>query len=239
MTATALTATQFATLLARAEQGYVAAIIAKTDAEAAQETRKTGSNAATRKASIQKALIAANKKAVAAHFAALKAIPAQASAIAALDSEVAENGLTTEQAVLAMEHVLNIKAAKELIDATYEATRAMVYRTMDLAFADEDFPEHTNGVIDVPETGKRFAREGAGRKEATLDEEALIASIGEDAWNEITTEKVVTTRVLDEEKLAALAVDRPELLEAIRAAVVPGEWKTPRLMVRNIPPTKE
>ena len=238
MTATIAT-TDIATILANAEANYVKAILAKTEAEALENVKKSGSSVAQRKASINKALAEANKQAIAAHVAALKSIPTEASALAAIGDEVSDNGLTTDQAVLAMEHVLHIKAAKDLIDAIYEATRAMVYRTMDLAFADEEFPEHTNGVIDVPETGKRFAREGAGRKAATIDNKALADAIGAELWDEISTEQVTVKRVIDEEKLAAVVADHPELLEAIRGAVVPGEWKTPRLMVRNIPPTKE
>ena len=90
------------------------------------------------------------------------------------------------------------------------------------------------------DAAERAALRVPGRTDdATIDNKALADAIGAELWDEISTEQVTVKRVIDEEKLAAVVADHPELLEAIRGAVVPGEWKTPRLMVRNIPPTKE
>ena len=232
----ALAKAALAEILPQKGNGYIADILAAADA-AALQTQKLGNNVETRKAAIRKALADANKKAVADHVKACKNLPAQAAEVALRGDEIAENGMSDEDAVLTMRQALDIKLAKELADASYEAIKALVYRSMDLAFAEagEEFPEHTNGYIDVPELGKRFCREGAGRKEATLDDAKLAELLGEELFAAVTTEKVVVTRVVDEDKLAAAVADNPALLEQVRAAVKPGDWKSPRFWVRDIP----
>jgi hypothetical protein len=222
--------------LSKKDTGYIANLLAQVDADILQ-TQKQGNNVETRKAAIRKALADANKKAVADHLKAFKNVPAQAQAIAAFAPEAAERGLDEDEAVVVMRQVLDIKLAKEMADAAYEAAKALVFGSMNLAFAEdgEEFPEHTNGVIDVPELGKRFCREGAGRKDANIDLAALAELVGEEVFAKITAEKVTVTRVIDEDALAAAVNETPELLEQVRAAVKPGDWKTPRLWVRDIP----
>ena len=46
-------------------------------------------------------------------------------------------------------------------------------------------------------------------------------------------------RVLDENKLIAAVGDNPALLEQVRSAVKAGDWKTPRLMIRDIPANEQ
>lgn len=222
--------------LAKQKTGYIANLLAQIDADILQ-TQKQGNNVETRKAAINKALAEANKKAVADHFKAFKNVPAQAQAIAAFAPEASERGLDSDEAVVAMRQVLDIKLAKEMADASYEAVKALVFNSMNLAFAEqgEEFPEHTNGQIDVPELGKRFCREGAGRKDASIDMDKLAAIVGEDVFNQITAEKVTVERVVDEDALAAAINANPALMEQVRAAVKPGDWKTPRFWVRDIP----
>lgn len=217
--------------------GYIANILADAD-KAALQTVKRGSNVETRKAEITKALVANQKKAVADHLKALKNLAGQAAELASLDSdEMAAHGLSDEDAVLAMRQYLDIKMAKELADASYDVVKELVFQTMNVAFAEagEEFPEHVNGYIDVPDLGKRFCREGAGRKDASLDDVKLAEIIGDELFAAITTEKVVVTRVVDEDKLAAAVAANPALMEQVRAAVKTGDWKSPRLMVRAIP----
>lgn len=239
MTKSLATTADLAALLATDEDGFVAAIVA-TEAEKALETEKTGNNAGIRKAAIQKAMISADKKAVADHVAALKAQADLFKKVAALTEEIGENGATTEQAVLLMSMITGGKMGEEFIKAAYELGKELVFRSMDKAFteAGEEFPEHTNGVLDVPELGKRFCREGAGRKDSSLDEDALRERVGEEVWAQITREEVIpatTVRKIDEAALIAAAADNPSLLEDVRAAVKVGDWKSPRLMIRNIP----
>lgn len=229
--------------------GYVAQIVADVDAKALA-TEKRGSNVETRKAAHLAALVKTNKKVkgssadLAPTAKAIKGFVAKAKAMAAFVESAVESGLTEEQAVIAMSVALDGKLINEFVAATYDATKSAVYASMDAAAAEagEEFPAQTAMTLDVPETGKRFCREGVGRKPATLDEEKLAELIGEKAWEAITTEQVIpatVVRVIDESKLAAAVNDNPALLEQVREAVIPGDWKTPRLMIRDIPATEK
>lgn len=229
--------------------GYVAQIVADVDAKKLA-TEKVGSNVETRKAAHLASLVKANKKVkgctadLAPTAEALKGFVAKAKAVAAFIETAMEEGLTEEQAVLVMSEALDVKLIKEFADATYDAAKTAVFRTMDVAAAEmgEEFPEQTAMTLDVPQTGKRFCREGVGRKPASLDEEKLAELIGAEAWEAITTEQVIpatVVRVIDETKLAAAVADNPALLEQVREAVIPGDWKTPRLMIRDIPATEK
>lgn len=229
--------------------GYVASIVADVDAKALA-TEKRGSNIETRKAAHLASLVKANKKVkgctadLAPTADAMKGFVAKAKAVAAFIETAMEQGLTEEQAVLVMSEALDVKLIKEFADATYDAAKAAVYRTMDAAAEEqgEEFPSQTAMVLDVPELGKRFCREGTGRKPASLDEAKLAELVGDDVWSEITTEQVIpatVVRVIDEAKLAAAVANDPALLEQVREAVVPGDWKTPRLMIRDIPATEK
>ena len=231
------TSADLAALLAQDEDGFVANIVAAEAAKALQ-TEKTGNNAAIRKASIRKAMVSADKKAVADHVAALKAQADLFKKVAAQAEAIGETGADTEQAVLLMSLITGGKLGEEFIKAAYDLGKELVFRSMDQAFADEEFPEHTNGVLDVPELGKRFSREGAGRKDSSLDEDKLRELVGEEVWAQITREEVIpatTIRKIDEAALIAATADNPSLLEDVRAAVKVGDWKSPRLMIRDIP----
>lgn len=236
-----ITTTSAASLLASLD-GYVAQIVAEKEAEALA-TEKRGSNVETRKAALMTALVKANKKVkgssadLAPAATAAKSLPAKSKAIAAFVESATETGLTEEQAVVLLDQMLDAKMVKELIDATYDAAKQAVFASMTLSAEEsgEEFPEHTNMVLDVPELGKRFCREGAGRKPAGIDEAKLAELLGAEGWEAVTTEQTMVVRTIDEAKLAAMVVENPALLEQVRAAVVPGDWKTPRLMIRDIP----
>ena len=238
----AISVSDLAALLAAAKTGYVAEILAEEERKALA-VEKRGSNAETRKANLVKALIKAAKKVkgctadLAPAAQAVRSFLPESKVVAPIVERAVESGagLTDEETVLVAKQVIDGKLVKELVDATYDAARAAIYRTMDLvAEAEgEEFPEHTNVVIDVPELGKRLAREGAGRKEASLDEEKLRGLVDDDVWAAVTTEHVV--RVVDESKLTAAVLADPALLEKVRAATEAGGWKSPRLMVRDIP----
>ena len=70
----------------------------------------------------------------------------------------------------------------------------------------------------------------------------LRAAVGEEIWESISSEEVIpeqVVRVLDENKLIAAVGDNPALLEQVRSAVKAGDWKTPRLMIRDIPANEQ
>jgi hypothetical protein len=211
-------------------------LLAQVDAAAAIE--KKGNNVELRKAAHRKNLAQNNKIELAKVGDALKTMLPLGKKIAKKSDQIMDEGVTDEDAVEMMESYLAGKLVSEAQTAIQEMVKTLVFRAMDLSAAEqgEEFPEQTNMVLDVPELNKRFCREGVGRKEPELDQEKLIATIGEDLWNQIS---VAGPREISESKLAAAVVDNPELLEQVRSAVKPGDWKSPRLMVRDIPANEQ
>lgn len=241
-----ISVSDLATLIAAAKTGYIAEII-KDEERKALAVEKAGSNAATRKANLIKALIKATKKVrgctedLAPAAQAVREFLPESKVVAPIVEQAAseDRALTDDEVILVAKQVVDGKLVKELVDATYDAAKSAIFRTMDevAAEAGEEFPEHTNVWIDVPELGKRLSREGAGRKEATLDEDVLRELVGETVWKEITSEHVV--RVVDEDKLSKAALKHPALLEQVRKATEVGGWKSPRLMIRDISPNED
>lgn len=230
-----LSPAEVAAVLAKHDATLVADLLAQADGVAA--TLKKGSNVELRKAAHRKALKEANAVELVRVAEAQDDILPLGSAIAAASDEIMERGFSTEEAEKAMDAFLKIKLASEAETAIQELVRTLVFRTMDLAAEEqgEEFPEHTNMSIDVPELGKRFVREGCGRKDASFDVAALQAALDPEVFASITTEKVVVTRVVDHDALTVAVLANPELLETVREAVLPGSWKSARLMVRDIP----
>ncbi|ACH62149.1 hypothetical protein MYRNA_180 [Mycobacterium phage Myrna] len=120
--------------------------------------------------------------------------------------------------------------------ATREQIKARVSGAMTAEFAEEgeEYPEQINASIDAPEYGKRFARQGCGRKDPELDEKKLAKLLGEKLWKQVSTEEVVVKRNVDIEALMAAAQKDPEILEKLRASLKVGEWKSPSFAVHNI-----
>lgn len=242
----AISVGDLAELLASARTGYIAEILAEEERKALA-TEKRGTNAATRKANLIKALVKASKKVkgcttdIAPAATATKGFVAASRVVAPIVERAVESGegLTDEETVLVAKQVIDGKLVKELVDATYDAAKAAIFRTMDVVAeeAGEAFPEHTNVEIEVAELGKRLVREGCGRKEASLDEDRLREIVGEEVWAGITSEHVV--RAVDEAKLSRAILADPALLEQVRSATEPGGWKSPRLVIRDIQPENE
>ena len=210
-------------------------ILAEIDRASAVE--KKGSNVETRKAAHRKALKEANAVEIAKVNEAQELMLPLGTELAQASDEVMVNGLTDEQAKTAMQSYLAGKLVAETQTAIQELVKTLVFRSMDLAAEEmgEEFPEMTNMTIDVPETGKRFCREGAGRKDAEIDFDALMAAVGPEVFAQITTQKVEITHEINDSALRLAILEHPELMEQVRDAVVPGSWKSPRLMVRDIP----
>lgn len=218
-------------LLQAGSSSLIADLLAQADRTAA--LAKKGSNVEARKAAHRKNLAENNKLALAAVNAAFQKLIPLGQTIAAYSEQVMADGADEDQIVDLMTAYTEGKLVAEAQSAIQDLVKTLVFRSMDKAFADEEFPEHTNGFIDVPATGKRFAREGAGRKPAEIDLDALAELVGPEVFAQVTTE--VVTRKIDESALSAAVLADPALLESVRAAIVPGDWKSPRLMVRDIP----
>lgn len=148
--------------------------------------------------------------------------------------------LDTGEAYDLMAELLDVKSIKEFVDARYEEIRRTVFASMteDFAKQGEEYPEHVSGSIEVPELGKRFAREGTGRKDPQLDEDKLRKLLGDELWNQVTIEEVIPeqrVRKLDIDLLMQKARRAPSILEHLRSALKVGDWKSPRFVVRDIP----
>ena len=241
-TASALSTTELAAVLdaiAKRDSSLVADVLAQVDVASAIE--KKGSNLETRKATHRKALAQNNKIELTKVSEADDKSLALGQVLATASDSIMERGFSPEEAEQAMQAYLSLKLVVETRSSIQDLVKSLVYRTMDLAAVEqgEEFPEHTNMSIDIEGLGKRFVREGCGRKEATVDLDTLAELVGPEVFASITRDKVVVTREIDETALTLAVLDNPELLEQFRAAVVPGDWKTSRLMVRDIPAEQE
>lgn len=224
-----------AALLKKHDASLVADLLAQVDAAAAIEKR--GTNVELRKAAHRKNLAENNKIALAEVGDELKQLLPRGKRIAKKSDAIMDTGLSAEDAVEAMQAYLGGKLINEAQTAIQELIKTLVFRHMDLCAAEqgETFPEQTNMVIDVPETGKRFCREGAGRKDASFDLDKLREVVGDEVFESITIERVTVTREVNEAALSVAANANPALMELLREAVVPGDWKSPRLSIRDIP----
>jgi hypothetical protein len=131
---------------------------------------------------------------------------------------------------------LEMIRVEDTAKATREQIKARVSGAMTAEFEAEgdEYPEHINASIDAPEFGKRFARQGCGRKDPSLDEKKLAKLLGDKVWEQVTVEKVEVTREVDLGSLMQLAKHDPEILEKLRASLKVGEWKSPSFAVHNI-----
>lgn len=144
--------------------------------------------------------------------------------------------LTTTEAKSLMEEALSLQQARDVLTARWETIKEHVFGHMDEQFAEEGeaYPEHVNGSLDVEDLGYRFAREGAGRKEPSLQESVLRKLVGEEVWANIVDRKTIVVEEVNVGKLMAQAAKNPALLEDLRKSLKVGEWKSPRLNVRDL-----
>jgi hypothetical protein len=138
-----------------------------------------------------------------------------------------------------MEAYIAFQKVKEFAEAWNEECRGTVFDHI-TAVNEElgvEYPEFQNGSIEVPKLGKRFCKEGNGRKAPTIDEEKLKEALGEDLWNKVQDEELVPAKVvkaLSIEKLMKAVEDDPALLELVRESLIVGEFKNPRFQVRDL-----
>lgn len=231
-----LVETDIRAILATADGNYVAAydqIVGEVDKE------QRSNQIVNRKARVEafKAGIAENpRKTIAAMNKLFTDLPKKVRKNAALSENDEPRQLTVVEASNLMDEILAIKKAKDDLTAREEEIKRLAFGHMTEQFAadGEDFPEHVNGSIDVPEHSHRFAREGAGRKDPSLDEKVLRSLVGDVVWAQISDREVEITETVNIGKLMARAAHEPALLESVRRALKVGEWKSSRLNVRPL-----
>lgn len=144
--------------------------------------------------------------------------------------------LTIPESETLMDEALAIKDAQDVLTARWETIKEHVFGHLDEQFAAEgdEAPHLVNGSLDVESRGHRFAREGAGRKEPKLDENALRALLPHEVWTRIVDVQVVRTETVSIPKLMAEAQRDPSILEQLRRSLKVGEDKKARLNVRPL-----
>lgn len=147
--------------------------------------------------------------------------------------------LTAEEAKGLMQEYLHVRQLRETLDAREKARKTTIIADIDERLMAEGVldPEAHNGVLEVPELGYKFCKEGAGYSDPTLDEDKLRVLLGEEMWQKISTARLVPEHYeydLDVEKLLDLAREDPGVMLVLEDSLKPGALKRPRLNVREM-----
>lgn len=142
-----------------------------------------------------------------------------------LDAEETK-ALAPAQRKALMEEDLVRREIGDLLESRKEVIKELVFQTIteEAAEAGAEEPELVNGEIVVEELGYRFTREGAGYSSPTFNIKALKEALGEDADKVVTVEYKPVESV-NEDVLNSLLAGNPDLIEKVRAAMVPGKVK--------------
>jgi len=137
-----------------------------------------------------------------------------------------------------MRQALAVRTLVDMTQVVQEQVKSVVFAHFDSALAEMGHPDpqNVNAALDVPELGMSFRREGAGYSSPSIDEEKLSELLGE-ACDSVYVTKVIPAqevRVLDEDLLMQLVGNKPELMEKVREALIPGSPKKARLNLRNL-----
>ena len=222
------------------EGGASYADIVKTvTADAAAVEPKKKSNLAKRKAAFVEAVAKSDRKVLAR---LRKGMREYVSAMA--DVEMTEpRELTRDEASALMREIVTRTEIDEFLESRKDTIKSLVFASIEeaLRMKGVEEPEAHSGALYVPELGKVFKKEGAGYKPAQIDQKALKALLGDDAAKVFREETIPakTVTVLDEESLGKLIMDKPEVLETVRQALIPGELKSARFVIRDYEPGQE
>lgn len=240
MTGNQIVETELRNLLAAADGSYVAAydqLVGEEDRRAVAKAPRT--TLEHRRQMWQAAVAKLDRKMLAQMNKTLRNYMGLVRRNAEVTAAEAPRVLTAAEAHDLMVEHLDMKDIEVFVKARRDDIRRTVFGhlTESFAAAGEEHPEHVNGSLDVPELGKRFAREGTGRKDPELDEETLRRLLGEDTWALVTDTEIIPAQevtTLSIDKVMRLAKTDPSILEKIRESLIVGEWKTPRFVVRDL-----
>jgi len=165
-------------------------------------------------------------------------------------AEVEFDGSGAELTPVQLAHLMrrdqDTRKIKELVEVVADGVKRIVFEAITAKVArenpDEPFPEYVNDDIEVPELGKRFCRERAGRKVPLIDQEKLRSALGEEKWAQVTETVHVpahTETNLSEQKLMALATLDPSVLQTIESSLIPAGWNVGAYTVRDLKSRKK
>lgn len=155
----------------------------------------------------------------------------------------ADKILDSSRAEVLMRRFLDQREIDELVSVVKDLIRTTVFSHFDAlgkAAGLED-PENHNGVLEVPEVGKKFCREGTGYKDPEIDSIKLQELLGE-RWSTVCTAELVPEQVIPEHVEYTLSVEKalemgrkdPEVMEILRDCLTPGAPKPARLVVKDL-----
>lgn len=147
--------------------------------------------------------------------------------------------LDGQQRVQLMQSTLSAREIKEFLDVYLDYVRSAVFSVVTEKNASEgkEDPEHEKGEIRVLSLGKRFCKEGGGRKDPVLNTDLLQEFLSKEEWEscyEIEHVPAHTEVKFSIEKMMKLAESDPSILEKIRKSLTPGDWKSNSFTVRDI-----
>lgn len=151
----------------------------------------------------------------------------------------ADGVMSAPQAASLMSEALDSREVIEVLEARKDLRRAAIFTHMDTVLDAEGCadPAHTNAVLEVPERGHKFCREGSGYSKPRLDEGKLRLLLGEEDWKKVSDLVRVPAHHewhINTEKLLALADNDVVILDKIQDCLIPGVPKTPRLNIREL-----
>lgn len=233
MTSSAVALTNVQNYLAQGDYARALGTILR-EADIAVADKVVGKNKAQRKAALAKAV---------ANYDVETLAPLQelmqnyVDNIARIELTEARELTVEEKRLLMTEHE-SLKPIQEFLESRRDDIREMAFAGIDaeLAAGGVENPATTSGKLVVAELGKKFCKEGAGYKDPSLDHKKLLKLLGDDAKKVVKVEHVPATTVttFSEEKLMELAQEKPEVMELIRQALIPGAPKSPRFQVRPL-----
>lgn len=155
--------------------------------------------------------------------------------------------ITPEARALTPSEVLTLAEEYErfLTGSEFLAVRRETIKEIFFGHFDTVNGPNTNGEYEVPETGKVFKREGAGRTDPQVDVDSLRDALlvhpslkVSDVFETVEVpEQIIpahTEEVFTEEALIKAAARHPELLDVIATVLVPGKQKVEKFVVRPI-----
>lgn len=218
--------------------GYLEAFQALVTEKVAEEVSKsTRSTIADRKYKHLETILSKDEEALAEMKTIMGSFISTISASTGLELPVGQL-LSSEEGHDLMSAYLAYQKVVEFAETWKSQLREIIFSHITEERRQEGLPspENVNGEVVVPEFGKRFVKEGAGRKPARVDEDKIQELLGDEYADVLEVEIIPAKKVtkLSYEALMKKVQEKPELMESLKEAIILGEWKSPSFIVRDI-----